>query len=664
KYELRKIVGRGAIGVVYEAWDLVLKRKVAVKTLPLIGLDTELGQEKYQRFQREAQAAARLYHPNIAITFDYGETNDLAYIVMEYLDGPSVKELIDQGRIRPDQIKGIMQGLLAGLQHSHAQGIVHRDVKPANMLLSKEGEVKITDFGIAHLDDSDLTQIGSQVGTPAYMPPEQVLGNKVDARSDLYSSGVVLYEMLTGRRPFQGSTASVMHKILYVPAPRLSESTAAFPPALDALVAKVLAKDPQDRFASANEFWLALSEHLYALDAPEAAAAADSTLVLSPGRPAESRADTPSYPAQVATDSTLMPDRAQPSHIATTTTPSPAAPLRLVGGPRMLVPVAGVACLVLAGLAWFSVHELAGDRRAVRPPDQVATAIATPHPQAQQQIAAPAPAAIPAPAPAAGKPSAGAGATPQPPVAHQAPAVEAPPVTPSGPGPELLAGLQAIASKLPCSFVRADATSGQTVAFIGLSALGEASELEVRSMVRRSVAQLPSAPAVAWKVRRIDGPYCAVLDLLDPLTSGITGAMSFGFAVPSANDATASHDPAPPMRIMMPDFAASLLVDFYTADGVVRHLYPAGAGSARTLPARSEVNVGRPGTGSGSSNADFRTGLVTAVASSVSLFGKPRPFEESASGYLKDLTAASAQARQTGAHLTADATVVGGTAAK
>lgn len=387
-------------------------------------------------------------------------------------------------------------------------------------------------------------------------------------------------------------------------------------------------------------------------------------MVLNPGRPADARTDTPSYPVQMATGPTPMPDRAQSADVMTTTAPRPDAPRRLIGRTRTVGPVAGVAALVLAGLAWFAVHEMAGDRRAVPPPDQVATAIATGHPAAQQPIASPAPPASPAPAPVAPSPASGAGTTPQPPLARQAPAVEPPPAAPTGPSPELLAGLQAIASKLPCSFVRAAATGGPTVAFTGLSALGEASELEVRSMVRRSVAQLPSTPAVAWKVRRIDGPYCAVLDLLDPLTSVISGATSFGFAVTSANDASAAHGSAAPMRIMMPDFAASLLVDFYTADGVVRHLYPAGPASAHTFPARSEVNVGRPTTGSGTGSADPGTGLVTAVASSVSLFAKPRPSEEAASQYLKDLTTASAQARQTGAQLSADAIVVRGTAPK
>ncbi len=171
--------------------------------------------------------------------------------------------MLEKGRFSIDQIRATMQGLLAGLQHSHSQGVVHRDVKPANIMFSKSREVKITDFGIARLDDSDLTQLGSQVGTPAYMSAEQVLGDKVDGRSDIYSAGVVLYEMLTGRRPFEGSTNSVMHKIVHLPAPRVSDLTPAFSPELDSVVATVLAKDPDRRYQTADAFWRALDEHLH-----------------------------------------------------------------------------------------------------------------------------------------------------------------------------------------------------------------------------------------------------------------------------------------------------------------------------------------------------------------------------------------------------------------
>ncbi|HSU06035.1 MAG TPA: serine/threonine-protein kinase, partial [Acetobacteraceae bacterium] len=342
KYELRKVIGRGSIGVVYDATDLVLKRKVAIKTLPFIDLDTPLGQEQYQRFQREAQAAARLYHPNIAITFDYGETDAFAYIVMEHIDGPSVRELLEKTRADIGQIRTIMHGLLAGLQHSHDLGVVHRDIKPANILLTPQGEVKITDFGIAHLDGSDLTQLGSQVGTPAYMSPEQVLGDKVDARSDVYSAGVVLYEMLTGSRPFRGSTNSVMHKIVHAPAPRVSESTAAFPPALDTVVATVLAKDPNDRYQSAAAFSAAIAENLHHAD----------PAVAGP------------VPIEFAADSTIVRPGDRSYEITATAVAPPATPPPRRPRTSVVVPLLGAACVVIAGAVWLSVRQPAGRHEA------------------------------------------------------------------------------------------------------------------------------------------------------------------------------------------------------------------------------------------------------------------------------------------------------------
>jgi serine/threonine-protein kinase len=621
KYEIRRTVGRGGIGVVYEAWDVVLKRRVAVKTLPLLGLDTDLGQEKYQRFQREAQAAARLYHPNIAITFDYGETDALAYIVMEYLDGPSVKELIDKRSVRADQVRTVMQGLLAGLQHSHDQGIVHRDIKPANMLLSKDGEVKITDFGIAHLEDSDLTQLGSQVGTPAYMPPEQVLGKKVDARSDLYSAGVVLYEMVTGRRPFVGSTTSVMHKILNVPAPRLSESTATFPPALDAVVAKALAKDPEDRYASANEFWQALNGHLH------------------PAPPAQ----PPIALEQAASDLTIVREPEPKVHSPPVELARPPAPQPISMSPRVLLPLVGAASLVVMAALWFSFHRTGSHPTPAKTQVSVASGPAKPRVESPPVVAA-----TPAPAKQATTPEpvrpADAGQS------QQTAAVAPVKTQAAGPSPEFRAGLEEIASKIPCTFLRTDFTGATSVALSGVTALGEASEIEIEGDLRRSVAQLSPDASVAWKVQRVTGPYCSVLETLRSLESGRSAGHAVSLAI--TGPAVTSDNPPPQARVVMPDFAASLLVDFYSNDGTVHHLYPAGGDSSHNLSPGSEVNFARPDPASVGANGG---GLLTAIASSKPLPGPAHPSQESTSVYLKDLAAATALVRAAGASIEADA---------
>jgi eukaryotic-like serine/threonine-protein kinase len=210
KYRITGTLGRGAMGTVYDAHDPVIDRRVAIKTIPLAAAEDAEGAEGLARFLREAQAAGRLHHPNLVGVYDYGETDKVAYIVMEFVDGTSLKALLDaQERFTPAESVRIMEGLLAGLQYSHARGVVHRDIKPANVILNHEGVVKIADFGIARIESSSLTQAGTIMGTPAYMSPEQFMGLTVDLRTDIYSSGVLLYQMLTGERPFDGSMKAV-----------------------------------------------------------------------------------------------------------------------------------------------------------------------------------------------------------------------------------------------------------------------------------------------------------------------------------------------------------------------------------------------------------------------------------------------------------------------
>ena len=177
KYEIRRQLGRGAMGTVYEGFDPIIERVVAIKTVRLPESEDEETAEEIARFRREAQAAGRLTHPNIVGVFDYGETKDLAYIVMEYVDGPPLKNLLDKNERFPiPQIVRIMEDLLAGLQFSHERGVVHRDIKPANLMLTKGGQAKIADFGIARIESSSMTQAGTVLGTPAYMSPEQFMG--------------------------------------------------------------------------------------------------------------------------------------------------------------------------------------------------------------------------------------------------------------------------------------------------------------------------------------------------------------------------------------------------------------------------------------------------------------------------------------------------------
>ncbi len=280
KYELRGTLGHGAMGTVYDGWDPAIARRVAIKTVALPADPDPETAEIIARFRREAQAAGRLSHPNIVAVHDYGETDALAYIVMEYVDGPSLKSLLDrQERFALPEIGRIMDDLLAGLQFCHDRGVIHRDIKPANLMLTADRRAKIADFGIARIEDNSITQAGEVLGTPAYMAPEQFIGQVVDARADLYAAGVLLYQLLTGERPFDGSATSIMHKVLNVTPPAPSRLSVVTPVPLDPVVLRAMAKRPEDRFPSAAAFAAAIRA---ALDAPaEDGTGGEATRVLT-----------------------------------------------------------------------------------------------------------------------------------------------------------------------------------------------------------------------------------------------------------------------------------------------------------------------------------------------------------------------------------------------
>ena len=259
KYELRSALARTATSIVYDGWDSDIARRVAIKAVPLSALEDSDTREALARFKRGVQAAGQLTHPNVINIYDYGETDDYAYIVMEFVDGPTLKQILDAGeRFDIRTICKTMGGILEGLNYSHDYGVVHRDMKPANIMFTKDRRVKITDFGIARLEDNNMTQTGMVIGTPAYMSPEQFMGEKIDWRSDIYSTGVVLYHMITGTRPYDGNLATIMNKVLNSPVPRPSSVSPMATPALDQIVTRAMAKRREQRFQSAAEFNSAL----------------------------------------------------------------------------------------------------------------------------------------------------------------------------------------------------------------------------------------------------------------------------------------------------------------------------------------------------------------------------------------------------------------------
>ncbi len=395
KYEIRRQLGRGAMGTVYEGFDPVIERIVAIKTVRLPEVADDETAEEIARFRREAQAAGRLTHPNIVGVFDYGETADLAYIVMEYVDGPPLKSLLDKNERFPlPRIVRIMEDLLAGLQFSHERGVVHRDIKPANLMLTKSGQAKIADFGIARIESSSMTQAGTVLGTPAYMSPEQFMGQVVDARSDIYSSGVLLYQLLTGERPFEGSMSAIMHKALNTEAPMPSQISVTAPRQFDAVVRKAMAKRPEDRYASAAEFMAAIHEAVVA-PTPAARVAADNSdaTMVSVPRPAES--GTLSRPAELSV-AALAASIAPPAVPMGTTGRGGAGDAARGAKKSSALPViigAGVAGLaVLGGVGYFL---LAGNPStpppSIEPAKPPAVSTTTPAPVSPAPEARPAP---------------------------------------------------------------------------------------------------------------------------------------------------------------------------------------------------------------------------------------------------------------------------------
>jgi len=255
RYEVEKELGRGAMAVVYKAIDPVIGRVVAIKTIRMehgMGLEQE---ELRQRLYREAQSAGNLNHPNIVTIYDIGEEGDLSYIAMEFIEGESLESWMEKNRIPPvEQTVAIIEQIASGLDYAAARGIIHRDIKPGNVLLTSDGRAKIADFGIAKFSTSKFTQTGMVMGTPAYMSPEQALGHALDGRSDIFSLGVIFYEMLTGERPFSGSNSTtIIYKIVHeevVPPCKLNVNLHA---GIDYIVRRMLAKNPDERYPSCAE---------------------------------------------------------------------------------------------------------------------------------------------------------------------------------------------------------------------------------------------------------------------------------------------------------------------------------------------------------------------------------------------------------------------------
>ena len=418
KYLIRRELGKGAMGVVYEGFDPVIERTVAIKTILPSQLSSGEMPDVMQRFKREAQAAGRLNHPGIVAVYDYGEVvaeddhtmvaapavvagqadagQRVAFIAMEYVKGRELKDFFEANERFPlKEVERIMVEMLDALDHAHSKGVTHRDMKPANLILLADGKVKVADFGIARIETSELTQAGTVMGTPSYMSPEQFMGQTVDGRSDLFSCGVILYQFLTGEKPFTGTTTTIMYKVLREEPLPPSTLNLGLPPAWDAVVNKAIAKNPADRFQTAREFSQAIKAAVASqANAVRPAASTDETVV-NMNRPALAPQPAPRQPERFASP---IPAAASPARPTSARAPMVEPAMAAQGAKSMptgLLVGGGMGLLVVGAAVAFFVGGKGGG--SANPPALNPTAAVSPAPTTPSAATA----AAPAPAPAA-----------------------------------------------------------------------------------------------------------------------------------------------------------------------------------------------------------------------------------------------------------------------
>lgn len=699
KYDIRGMLGRGAMGVVYDGWDPLIERRVAIKTVRLLREDSDAeAEEGLARFRREAQAAGRLQHPNIVGIFDYGETSEFAYLVMEFVDGRTVKSVLDaQERFPIPEVARVMEELLDALQYSHEHGVVHRDIKPANMILTRNGRVKVADFGVARIESSSMTQVGTVIGTPAYMSPEQLAGQTVDSRSDIYSAGVVLYQLLTGDRPYHGNNlTSIYHQALNSEPVPPSKIAMTVPPAFDPVVARAMAKRPQERYATAAQFAAAIGGAATEQTAAATSGEPDATVVSRPTQPASPPA---SRPRAAPPPSASGPAAAGP----------PPAPARTGNRTVLFAAVAGAVLLLVGGGTWYvtqpgPVAPTPEPNKPAPPVNPIALAPTPPvtepsrptppvNPVAQTptpHIAEPSKptpsvnpvAQAPTPAPPVQEPTKPAPPVnpiaqvpPTAPIAEPSkptpPIVQAPtpppPSNPSKPAPSLpvnialapgalRSAIAAAVAPVGCALVSGDvADPGGNVSLTGLA--GHGTPL---TELHRAVTDAAPTAAVDWRVASFDGPYCRALDVLHPAAAGF-GVPASGFTMGLRSGKRPLTDrELITVDLTMPDFPAWLVVDYLQHDGTIVHLYPTAKDPAHVYAAGSHPSLGDPATGGErwEVGEPYGTDMIIAVASSAPLFTQKRKDLEQADDYLRALQGAIESAQHRKVRMAADALVL------
>jgi eukaryotic-like serine/threonine-protein kinase len=284
RYRVDGLLGTGAMGEVYRAYDPVIDRPVAIKVVRPELIAGAASDQWLQRFRREARAAGRRFHPNIVAILDFGENDGAPFLAMEYVEGRSLDAVLKtSGPLKPAPSVAIITQVLSALGFAHENGIVHRDVKPSNIMVLNDGNIKVADFGIARIDASEFTIVGDLLGTPAYMSPEQLSGAPVDKRSDLFAAGVIFFEMLTGVKPFRGKSLTEIMSNMEKRGPEdIRALNPAVPDALKRVITKALAFDPASRYGDAAEFSQAITAALPARFAQSSTAETSASQAFEP----------------------------------------------------------------------------------------------------------------------------------------------------------------------------------------------------------------------------------------------------------------------------------------------------------------------------------------------------------------------------------------------
>nr|WP_245214314.1 serine/threonine-protein kinase [Pararoseomonas indoligenes] len=699
KYELRGTLGAGAMGVVLDGFDRQIERRVAIKVVRKPAPDDAEAVEAAGRFKREAQAAGRLSHPGIVGVYDYGENDSTAWIVMEMVHGGTLKALLDrEERLPLRETARIMGQVLAALAYAHGRGVIHRDIKPANVMLTEEGDAKLADFGIARIENSAMTQVGTLMGTPSYMAPEQLRGDALDARADIWAAGVMLYQLLTGKKPFTGDITALIHNVLNTEPPPPSARLPSLPPALDAVVARALAKRTEDRWPDARAFAAAL----------EAAAAApavareepeDATCVVTPPRVIASSSPPAASPARSGRPAWLLPAAGLGALAALGAGAllliprgeAPSPPLVTAQAPSTSPaaqpPAVQTAPVAPAPQPPQSPAEVAPIPPAQVPPTQAPTAApfreptAVPQAPAVQQpstparpptsppVAQPDPAPLPpalpaqAPGPSASQPEpeipairpspTSPGPDPSRPAQPQS-VPENPPAAPAPQAPPPAAappGAQAALLPVPRPDWRAISAAAVAAAPCGLLSarieengfrLGGVLPRAEADAVRQAITRrnLPSG-AARLDLGTFDGPFCPLVNALRPV-----------LATPGEGPEVAL-DGARPLRkgqllrfaVTLPAWATHLHVAYATSDGAVARLEPGTAGAPG---ARIRLGDPRPGFPGWRIDEPYGTDLLLVVASEDPLFAPGAPAVEDLAAYARGFAAAVQIARATG----------------